>query len=137
MMPENLFGIICYRLMTTYSHKINRCSQAVMKKILIINLILLLFSTISLSAQVYKFPLKISTNNRYLTDQKGKPFFYNGDTGWKLFLKLNKAEVIEYLTDRKQKKFTVIQTMLTGFAGEKNIFGNKPFTDSSNFSTVN
>src|SRR5688500_19049989 len=96
-----------------------------------------LLITASLFAQEFKFPLKISANKRYLIDQKGKPFFYNGDTGWKLFLKLDKAGVIDYLTDRKSKKFTVIQTMLTGFIGEKNIFGNKPFADSSEFSTAN
>ena len=92
---------------------------------------------ISVFAQEYKFPLKISANHRYLVDQNGTPFFYNGDTGWKLFLKLDKAGVIEYLVDRKNKRFTVVQTMLTGFEGEKNIFDQKPFENSNDFSTIN
>lgn len=106
-----------------------------MKRILLVSLFYLLL-TVSVFAQGYKFPLKISANSRYLVDQKGNPFFYNGDTGWKLFLKLDKAGVIDYLTNRKDKKFTVIQTMLTGFQGEKNIFGKKPFADSKDFSTI-
>lgn len=99
--------------------------------------ILHILSIITLFSQEYSFPLKISENQRYLIDQNGVPFFYNGDTGWKLFLKVDKAGVIEYLTERKEKRFTAIQTMLTGFEGEKNIFGQKPFENSSDFSTVN
>ena len=88
-------------------------------------------------SQDYKFPLKISATNRYLVDQRGTPFFYNGDTGWKLFLKLNKKEVKDYLVDRKKKKFNVIQTMLTGFKDEKNLNGVAPFANPDDFSTVN
>lgn len=106
-----------------------------MKKYLLI-FILQLFAVVAFS-QDYKFPLKISANNRYLVDQRGKPFFYNGDTGWKLFLKLDKASVLDYLSDRKKKKFNVIQTLLAGMLGEKNIFDQKPFEDPRDFSTVN
>jgi len=107
-----------------------------MKKIFIISFIQLML-ILSVFAQSYKFPLKISNNHRYLVDQKGTPFFYNGDTGWMLFLKLNKTEVVDYLTDRKNKRFNVIQTMLTGFEGKENIFGQKPFANSNDFSTLN
>jgi len=107
-----------------------------MKKFFLLSFVQLLL-IISVVAQAYKFPLKISTNHRYLVDQNGKPFFYNGDTGWKLFLKLDKAGVLEYLVDRKNKKFTVIQTILTGFLGEQNVFGQKPFADPNDFSTIN
>src|SRR5687768_3730556 len=91
---------------------------------------------ISVFAQEYKFPLKISSSRRYLVDQNGKPFFYNGDTGWMLFVKLNKQEVLDYLVDRKNKRFTVIQTMLTGFEN-KNVFGQKAFSNPNDFSSVN
>lgn len=107
-----------------------------MRRIILINLLQLIF-IIPVFTQAYTFPLKVSSNHRYLVDQKGKPFFYNGDTGWMLFYKLDKAEVIDYLVDRKNKKFTVIQTMLTGFEGKQNIFGQKPFANSNDFSTVN
>ena len=107
-----------------------------MKRILLVSALHLLLTTF-LFSQEYKFPLKISSNNRYLVDQKEKPFFYNGDTGWMLFVKLTKTEVIDYLVDRKKKKFTAIQTMLSGIVDQKNMFGEKPFTDSNDFSTVN
>ncbi len=106
-----------------------------MKKVVLITLLQVIF--LSVFAQDYTFPLKISPNQRYLIDQKRKPFLYNADTGWKLFLKLNKSDVIDYLVDRKNKRFTVVQTMLTGFEGEKNIYGQKPFEDSNDFSTIN
>jgi len=55
--------------------------------------------------------LEISSNNRYLTSG-GKPFFWLGDTGWMLLNKLNREETENYLEDRKQKGFNVIQVML-------------------------
>jgi len=60
-------------------------------------------------------PLKISTNHRYFTDGKGKPFFWLGDTGWLLCSKLNREDVVRYLNDRQAKGFNVIQmSMLHG-----------------------
>jgi Protein of unknown function (DUF4038)/Putative collagen-binding domain of a collagenase len=55
--------------------------------------------------------LHISSNKRFLQSSNGKPFFWLGDTGWLLFSKLNRDEVIEYLNDRKEKGFNVIQVM--------------------------
>lgn len=95
-----------------------------------------IFAAFSLTGQSYKFPLKVSPNKRYLVDDNGKPFLYNADTGWKLFVKVDDAGVLKYLTDRKKKKFTVIQTMLTGF-NEQNLYGVRPFADVNDFSTLN
>lgn len=88
-------------------------------------------------AQIYNFPLRVSECQRYINDQDGVPFFYNADTGWKLFNKLEKQSVIDYLLDRKDKNFTVIQAMLTGFADETNIYNEPPFFDTNDFGTVN
>ncbi|MBX2925505.1 MAG: glycoside hydrolase family 140 protein [Chitinophagaceae bacterium] len=90
-----------------------------------------------ISAAQYSFPLKVSDNTRYLVDQKGKPFFYNGDTGWMLFLRLTKEETRQYLSDRKNKHFTAIQTMLTGFATFKDAIREKPFRDSTDLASIN
>ncbi len=109
-------------------------STSVMKNFL--PFLLYFFCAAASVAQPYSFPLKISDTKRYLVDQKGTPFFYNADTGWKLCLKLDKAEVRQYLADRKQKKFNVIQTIITGFAGEQNIYDVKPFADPNDFSTL-
>jgi hypothetical protein len=56
--------------------------------------------------------LKISSNKRFFQTADGKPFFWLGDTGWLLFIKCNREEALQYLDDRKQKGFNVIQVML-------------------------
>lgn len=57
--------------------------------------------------------LEVSSNNpHYLQTSKGKPFFWLGDTGWLLFSKLNREEAIQYLDDRAQKGFNVLQVMV-------------------------
>ncbi|MBN2610005.1 MAG: glycoside hydrolase family 140 protein [Bacteroidales bacterium] len=56
--------------------------------------------------------LKISDNRRFFTDSNGNPFFWLGDTGWLLFKKLNREEGEQYLENRRQKGFNVIQVML-------------------------
>ncbi len=75
------------------------------------------------------YPAKISDNGRYLLDRGGKPFFWLGDTAWELFHRLNREEAEEYLKDRSNKKFTVIQAVvLAEFAGltEPNRYGHLP-----------
>ena len=56
--------------------------------------------------------LKISANKRYFQTADGKPFFWLGDTGWLLFIKCDREEALQYLDDRKEKGFNVIQVML-------------------------
>jgi hypothetical protein len=56
--------------------------------------------------------LKVSENKRFLSTEKGDPFFWLGDTGWLLFTKLNREEAERYLEDRYQKGFNVIQVMV-------------------------
>jgi hypothetical protein len=79
--------------------------------------------------------LKVSPNGRYFVDQKGKPFFYLGDTAWLLFQRLNRDEVDEYLKDRAGKGFTVIQSyVLRGLQanhpdGAKSLLGETPLID--------
>ncbi len=82
--------------------------------------LLLLIGLTTVSAQEKALPkkqlalplLKISANNRYFESADGKPFFWLGDTGWLLFIKLNRQEVIQYLDNRKQKGYNVIQVMV-------------------------
>jgi hypothetical protein len=56
--------------------------------------------------------LKVSENKLYVVDENDNPFFWMGDTGWLLFKKLNREEAENYLEDRKQKGFNVIQVMV-------------------------
>jgi hypothetical protein len=52
--------------------------------------------------------LAVSNNGRHLVTQSGTPFFWMGDTNWRLY-KLNEQEVNDYLNDRSSKRFNVIQ----------------------------
>jgi len=55
--------------------------------------------------------LKVSENHRYLQTEDGKPFFWLGDTAWELFHRLNREDVIQYLDNRAENGYTVIQTV--------------------------
>jgi hypothetical protein len=68
--------------------------------------------------------LKISSNHHFFTDEKGDPFFWLGDTGWLLFSKLNRKEADQYLEDRRQKGFTVIQVMVLHSLAAVNVYGD-------------
>jgi len=75
--------------------------------------------------------LKVSDNHRFLSTENGDPFFWLGDTGWLLFTKLTREEAEEYLEDRRQKGFNVIQVMvLHDLRQEVNIYGDTALTDS-------
>jgi Protein of unknown function (DUF4038) len=73
--------------------------------------------------------LKVSANKRYLEDQKGKPFFYLGDTAWTLFKRLNREEVEEYLQNRAAKGFTVIQAYVLRGLNVRNVYGELTVVD--------
>jgi hypothetical protein len=79
--------------------------------------------------------LKVSPNGRYFVDQDGKPFFYLGDTAWLLFQRFDHKELDEYLKDRAEKGFTVIQAyVIRGLDkrhpdGNSSLLGETPFID--------
>ncbi len=56
--------------------------------------------------------LKISNDRSYIVIQSGEPFFWLGGTAWELIHRCNKKEIDIYLTDRAEKGFTVIQTVI-------------------------
>lgn len=100
-------------------------------------LILLIFGTIFLigcqkqDKSINKF-LKISENGRYLETKEGKPFLYLGCTAWELFHRLNREEATEYLENRADKCFTVIQAVvLAEMDGLRtpNAYGELPLID--------
>jgi hypothetical protein len=74
----------------------------------------------------------VSADSRYLQYEDGKPFFWLGDTGWEIFHRLNKEEIDNYLENRKQKGFNLIQSViLAEFNGlrKPNQYGEVPFKD--------
>jgi len=56
--------------------------------------------------------LIVSGNHRFLMFEDGTPFFYLGDTAWELFHRLTEAETEVYLENRREKGFTVIQSVI-------------------------
>lgn len=76
--------------------------------------------------------LSISKNGRYFEDKAGKPFLYLGCTAWELFHQLNREEATEYLQNRKEKGFTVIQAVVLAENNglkKPNAYGEVPFYD--------
>lgn len=83
-----------------------------MKRI-ILGVVFLLGIMVEVIAQVNPLPgLKVSSNKRYFTTQSGQPFFWLGDTGWLLFIKLTREESVQYLEQRKQQGYNVVQVMV-------------------------
>lgn len=75
------------------------------------------------------YPAAVSADGRSLIDQKGKPFFYLGDTAWELFHRLNRDEADVYLRDRASERFNVIQAVVLAELGgltEPNAQGHRP-----------
>jgi len=76
--------------------------------------------------------LKVSENKRFIVHADGTPFFWLGDTAWELFHRLNRQEVDNYLENRRQRRFTVIQAVaLAEMDGlnAPNAYGQRPLID--------
>jgi len=56
--------------------------------------------------------LRVNSSGRYLEYSDGTPFLYMGDTAWELISRLNDKETELYLENRREKGFTVIQTVI-------------------------
>ncbi|GAB4014476.1 glycoside hydrolase family 140 protein [Spirosoma koreense] len=79
--------------------------------------------------------IRVHSNHRYLQDKDGKPFFWQGDTAWELFHRVNRKDAETYLETRRQQGFTVIQAVALAFANEvdnrkPNRYGDFPFIDN-------
>ncbi|KAL4890310.1 hypothetical protein BDV59DRAFT_195060 [Aspergillus ambiguus] len=72
-----------------------------------------------------------SGNGRFLQTASGAPFFWQADTAWLLFHRLNYTEAELYLSDRAHKGFTVV--LAVGFTqigiDSPNRNGDLPFID--------
>lgn len=76
--------------------------------------------------------LRVTDNRHYLQYVDGRPFLYLGDTAWELFHRLNREEATQYLMNRQQKGFTVIQAVVLAQLGGltvPNPYGDLPLTE--------
>lgn len=60
----------------------------------------------------YLEALEISSKKRHLVTSGGKPFFWLGDTAWEMLHRLSLEETKHYFENRKEKGFTLIQTVI-------------------------
>lgn len=73
--------------------------------------------------------IKVSADKHHLVKKDGSPFFWLGDTAWELFHRLTREEAKEYLQNRADKGFTVIQAVALAELDGLNtpdIYGDKP-----------
>jgi chitodextrinase len=88
-----------------------------------------------------RYPLRFSSDGRYLVDQNNQPFFINGETAWSLIAQPSDADAGLYLENRRQKGFNAVLVNLIEhqFAthAPANHYHDRPFTKSGDFSTPN
>lgn len=78
--------------------------------------------------------LKISEDRRFIINEDGTPFFWLGDTGWELFHRQSREGAVEYLKNRAELKFNVIQAvLLSEFDGLRvpNAYNRTPLLQNS------
>lgn len=76
-----------------------------------------------------EYTITPSSNGRFLQDSDAKPFFWQADTAWLLFHRLNFSEAETYLSDRAGKGFTMVLAVGFTQAGidSPNRNGDLPF----------
>lgn len=77
--------------------------------------------------------LRIGPDGSSFVTADGEPFFWLGDTAWSLFVNLDREQTLEYLDDRADKGFTVIQAVAvappSGGLGP-NAHGDRPYDEA-------
>ena len=105
-------------------------------KTTIISIILLaafsLLSEMNLQGGDPVFPVRVSENGRYFTDQNGTPFFWMGTTQWQLFREYTLEEARTILEKTKSKGFVFVQVMLMGVGDgtAPNVYGEIPWVNN-------
>jgi hypothetical protein len=56
--------------------------------------------------------LVVSDNGHFLITEDGKPFFWLGDSAWEIFARLDRAQTVQYLDNRRDNGFNVIQAAI-------------------------
>lgn len=87
------------------------------------------------------FPLAAIPGVRHYTTAGGAPFPIVGDTAWSLIVQLTREQVVQYLDDRRSRRFNTILVNLIEhrFADDapNNVFGDGPFLDPGDYATIN
>jgi hypothetical protein len=101
----------------------------------------LALADVSARAADSAFPLKKAPNNRFLVDQKGRPFLVVGDSPWSLIVQPREEEMDRYLEDRAKKGFSAVLVNLIEHkfctSPPRTRAGLAPFQKAADFSTPN
>ena len=76
--------------------------------------------------------LKVSDNQRFLQFENGKPFFWQGETGWLLPERLDRAEAEYYLMRCREAGYNVVQIQVIDGVPAYNIYGQPSNVDGWN-----
>lgn len=85
------------------------------------------------------FPLKVSSNGRYLVDAKDEPFLLHGDSPWSISVQLTREQILTYLDTRQAQGFTALlfSAVEHEFSSQwprwRNVEGEVPFRPQGNF----
>ena len=94
----------------------------------LLSLLLLCASVAVFAAAPYEKPwthgrLQVSENHLYLQHADGTPFFWQGETGWLMPEKLNRAQVGFYLTQCANAGYNVVQVQTVNGVPAYNVYG--------------
>ena len=99
------------------------------------------FGTAKVYASAGTFPLKVSSNGRYLEQQDGTPFPVVGEAAWSAIVQWTLSEAQQYLDDRAAKGFNSILVELVehffSTNAPNNIANDPPFTGTAFQSAAN
>ncbi|WP_434501805.1 glycoside hydrolase family 140 protein [Prevotella sp.] len=77
--------------------------------------------------------LVISSNNRYLQFENGRPFFWLGDTGWLVPQHLDRAEVEYYFNKCRRAGYNMVQIQVMDAVPSYNIYGQQSLPSGWDF----
>lgn len=81
--------------------------------------------------------LRVSDNQRYLVHTNGKPFFWQGETGWLMPERLNRDEAGFYLSRCAQAGYNVVQVQTVNGVPAYNVYGQSSHPFGYDFSGIN
>jgi hypothetical protein len=80
-------------------------------------------------------PIKVSPDNHFLMQEDGAPFFWLGDTGWSLVMRLNREDADLYLKTRAAQGYNIIQAVAFGGPADgirsPNAYGELPLLNEN------
>ena len=77
-------------------------------------------------------PVRAAADGHRLVHADGTPFIWLGDTAWALHQNLGREEILRYLNDARNCRFTLIQVMsanLWALKDGQNYYGDAPYID--------